>query len=65
MKGFLMALSILGVVFYVVHQSNPASKGGQSYGSGTGEAIVVTPSNFDLTVVSNPGPVLAYFWAPW
>lgn len=61
-----MAMSILGVVFYFVHQSDPANgKAGQNYATASGHAVTVTPSNFDLTVVSNPAPVLAYFWAPW
>ncbi|MEZ5323564.1 MAG: hypothetical protein R3F19_00640 [Verrucomicrobiales bacterium] len=66
MKGFLLALSILGVVFYFVHQSNPANRGGGGAAFvGNGSAIEITPGNFESVVVQNSAPVLAYFWAPW
>ena len=65
MKGFLLALSILAVVFYFVYQSKPANRSGGGAFVGNGEAIEIVPSNFEAVVVQNSVPVLAYFWAPW
>lgn len=65
MKGFLLAVVLLGGVFYLIRQSEPKLGSGEFYESATGMAVEVTPSNADWVVTHNDAPVLAYFWAPW
>jgi thioredoxin-like negative regulator of GroEL len=65
MKGFLIAVVLIGGAFYWLEKGGSANGGGGSYASATGVAVEVTPDNFDYTVTHNEAPVLAYFWASW
>ena len=65
MKGFLLAVALIGGAFYLIHSSGSSKGAGKFYESANGVPIEVTPSNVDWTVTHNEAPVLAYFWAPW
>ena len=65
MKGFLLAVALIGGAVYWINQSSPKPGAAKFYESATGQAIEVTSSNVDWTVTHNEAPVLAYFWAPW
>ena len=63
MKGFLLALALLGGAFYFIHDSAPKGKG-EYFASATGEAIEITPANYEFKVAASEAPVLAYYWSP-
>ena len=65
MKGFLLAVALLGGVVYLIHQSDPAEASGASYATANGVPMTVTADTFDHDVKHNEAPVLAYFWATW
>ena len=65
MKGFFIAVALIGGAFYWLENGGSATGGGAPYASATGVPVQVTPQNFDYTVTHNEAPVLAYFWAGW
>jgi len=72
MKGFLIAVLLIGGFVFFVYKNDPARAGSSSGGAGNlfspqanGKVAKVTPSDYESKVVNSQGPVLAYFWAPW